>query len=153
MISAPINRVKCFAPWMSSTGDDDGIVKLWDPRSAGEIRSYLHHSDFISDFLWFEDKKQLVSTRCVRFYFTSSTFSMSCHSGDGTLSVIDVRSKSTEPFAHSEDQEDELLSIISMQGSFVSLFVIETSLNSLCHKWYQGCRRNTTWHIVSIQSK
>jgi hypothetical protein len=37
-------------------------------------------------------------------------------SGDGTLSVIDVRSTKKEPFAHSEDQEDELLSIIPIKG-------------------------------------
>lgn len=37
-------------------------------------------------------------------------------SGDGTLSVLDVRSKKTEPFAHSEDQEDELLSIVAIKG-------------------------------------
>lgn len=37
-------------------------------------------------------------------------------SGDGTLSVIDIRSNKTEPFAHSEDQEDELLSIVPIKG-------------------------------------
>jgi len=38
------------------------------------------------------------------------------HSGDGTLSVIDVRSNNTEPLEQSEDQEDELLSIVSIKG-------------------------------------
>lgn len=37
-------------------------------------------------------------------------------SGDGTLSVIDVRSKKTEPIAQSEDQEDELLSLVTIKG-------------------------------------
>lgn len=49
--------------------------------------------------MWLQDKKQLVAT-----------------SGDGTLSVMDVRSKKPEPFAHSEDQEDELLSIVPFKG-------------------------------------
>jgi len=49
--------------------------------------------------MWLQDKKQLVAT-----------------SGDGTLSVMDVRSKKTEPFAHSEDQEDELLSVVPFKG-------------------------------------
>lgn len=49
--------------------------------------------------MWLQDKKQLVAT-----------------SGDGTLSVMDVRSKKPESFAHSEDQEDELLSIVSFKG-------------------------------------
>ena len=37
-------------------------------------------------------------------------------SGDGTLSVLDVRSKKVEPFAQSDDQEDELLSIVAIKG-------------------------------------
>ena len=36
-------------------------------------------------------------------------------SGDGTLSVMDVRSKKMEPVAQSEDQEDELLSILPIK--------------------------------------
>lgn len=38
------------------------------------------------------------------------------HSADGTLSVMDVRSKKAEPIAQSEDQEDELLSIVGIKG-------------------------------------
>ena len=45
----------------------------------------------------------------------TATFALS-HSGDGTLSVMDVRSKKAEPVAQSEDQEDELLSILSIKG-------------------------------------
>ncbi|KAI9463980.1 WD40 repeat-like protein [Lactarius psammicola] len=89
------------APYPPSlaTGDDDGVIKLWDPRKQDAVRQYTHHFDFISDFMWLQDKKQLVAT-----------------SGDGTLSVMDVRSKKPEPFAHSEDQEDELLSIVPFKG-------------------------------------
>ncbi|KAF8752136.1 WD40 repeat-like protein [Rhizoctonia solani] len=92
-----INRVTHFMS-MLATGDDSGVVKLWDPRQLSPIRSYAHHFDYISDFLWLQDKKQLAIT-----------------SGDGTLSIIDVRSSKVEPFAHSEDQEDELLSIVSIK--------------------------------------
>src|SRR6266511_2491224 len=44
------------------------------------------------------------------------------YSGDGTLSVMDVRSKKTVPIGHSEDQEDELLSVVAIKG-----FVVITS--------------------------
>ncbi|KAK1227550.1 hypothetical protein PQX77_009458 [Marasmius sp. AFHP31] len=74
-------------------------MKLWDPRKKESIRTYKHHFDYITDFLWLQDAKHLVAT-----------------SGDGTLSVLDVRSKSSVPFAHSEDQEDELLSLVSIKG-------------------------------------
>lgn len=42
-------------------------------------------------------------------------------SGDGTLSVMDVRSKKPEPIAQSEDQEDELLSIVPIKGYVAAL--------------------------------
>jgi WD repeat-containing protein 55 len=54
------------------TGDDDGSMKLWDTRlsvSSSEtsemdpVRSYTHHSDYISDFAWLPDKKHLIATR------------------------------------------------------------------------------------------
>ncbi|KAH9927959.1 WD40 repeat-like protein [Epithele typhae] len=95
----PINRMKRLTPHLFASGDDDGVVKLWDPRQPEAVRAYTHHFDFISDFMWLPDKKQLVAT-----------------SGDGTLSVMDVRSKKTEPAAQSEDQEDELLSILPIKG-------------------------------------
>ncbi|KAL5498028.1 JIP5 [Sanghuangporus vaninii] len=96
---SPINRIKYLTPRLLCTGDDDGVVKLWDPRNPGEIKSYDHHFDFISDFMWTGDRKQLVVT-----------------SGDGTLSVIDVRSKKPDPLTQSDDQEDELLSIARIRG-------------------------------------
>jgi hypothetical protein len=45
-----------------------------------------------------------------------SAFEFELCSADGTLSVMDVRSKKTKPTAQSEDQEDELLSIIAIKG-------------------------------------
>ncbi|KAI5121586.1 hypothetical protein M0805_009457 [Coniferiporia weirii] len=113
---APINRIKRLTSHLLSTGDDDGVVKLWDPRRPGpeSVQTYTHHFDFISDFMWIEGKRQLVVT-----------------SGDGTLSVIDVRASKPKPnsnsksapttttptpFAHSEDQEDELLSLVPIRG-------------------------------------
>ncbi|KAF8842811.1 WD repeat-containing protein JIP5 [Paxillus ammoniavirescens] len=109
---SPINRIKHLLPNMFCTGDDDGVIKLWDPRRSQEIRRYGHHFDFISDFLWLEDKKQLIST-----------------SADGTLSVMDVRGKKSEPLAQSEDQEDELLSIVAIRNG--SKVVVGTQLGIL----------------------
>ncbi|KAG9313798.1 WD40-repeat-containing domain protein [Chiua virens] len=104
--------MKYLFPNLFCTGDDDGVIKLWDPRTPQEISRYTHHFDFISDFLWLGDKKQLVTT-----------------SADGTLSVIDVRGKKTEPLARSEDQEDELLSIVAIRNG--TKVVVGTQLGIL----------------------
>ncbi|OCF70963.1 WD repeat-containing protein JIP5 [Kwoniella mangroviensis CBS 8886] len=95
----PINRVFCVNENLIASGDDDGIIKLWDPRKQDVIREYNQHFDYISDFTYFEDKRQLVST-----------------SGDGHLSVIDIRSNKAQPLTVSADQEDELLSIVQIKG-------------------------------------
>lgn len=80
------------------------------------MRQYTHHFDFISDFMWLDDKKQLVATRCVMCAQIVHVSPYAPLSGDGSLSVMDVRSKKVEPFAQSEDQEDELLSILPIKG-------------------------------------
>ncbi|WRT63321.1 uncharacterized protein IL334_000226 [Kwoniella shivajii] len=95
----PINRVFCVNENLVATGDDDGIIKLWDPRKPDPLREYNQHFDYISDFTYFEDKRQLVAT-----------------SGDGHLSVIDIRSNKPQPLTVSADQEDELLSIVQVKG-------------------------------------
>lgn len=83
LVSVPINRMKRLLPHLFASGDDDGVikvsmiqywlvvmhltrvlnVKLWDPRKQDAIRKYTHHFDFISDFMWLDDQKQLVATR------------------------------------------------------------------------------------------
>ncbi|KAF9494305.1 WD40 repeat-like protein [Pleurotus eryngii] len=110
--NASINRIKVITDHLFATGDDDGVIKIWDQRKSEPIRSYQHHFDYITDFLWLNSKKQLVTT-----------------SGDGTLSVVDVRSKQTKPVAHSEDQEDELLAIVPIIGE--TKFVVGTQLGIL----------------------
>ncbi|KLO12503.1 WD40 repeat-like protein [Schizopora paradoxa] len=109
---APINRIKRLFRHMLCTGDDDGVVKLWDTRQQDAIISYNHHFDFISDFMWIEGKRHVVAT-----------------SGDGSLSVMDVRSSKTKPIAQSEDQEDELLSIVPIRDG--EKYVVGTQMGIL----------------------
>ncbi|KAF8513590.1 WD40 repeat-like protein [Hysterangium stoloniferum] len=132
-----INRVTHLLPNMVATGDDEGVIKLWDPRKSEQIREYKQHFDFISDFLWLEDKRQLVVT-----------------SGDGTLSVMDVRSSKPEPIAQSEDQEDELLSIVGIKGN--TKFVVGTQLGILSifnrSKGWGDCVDRIPGHPSSIDA-
>ncbi|KAJ2992569.1 hypothetical protein NUW54_g7904 [Trametes sanguinea] len=128
---APVNRMRRLTPNLFASGDDDGVIKLWDPRKPDTVRKYTQHFDFISDFLWLEDKKQLVATRyAVYIGLEEKVLLTQCaSSGDGTLSVMDVRSKKMEPIAQSEDQEDELLSILAIKGG--QKIVVGTQLGIL----------------------
>jgi WD repeat-containing protein 55 len=42
------------------------------------------------------------------------------HSGDGTISVMDVRSRNSTAVSQSEDQEDELHALLPIKGYFSS---------------------------------
>ena len=109
----PISRVKGTLPNLLATGDDEGVIKLWDYRQPNNaVRNYTHHFDYISDFHFEHSSRHLIST-----------------SADGTLSVIDVRSNKPEPISHSEDQEDELLSIAPLIGT--SKYVVGTQIGIL----------------------
>lgn len=88
------------------------VVQFWDDRTPACIRDYRQHFDYISGFTYFDDKRQLVTT-----------------SGDGFLSVIDIRSKKTTPLHMSEDQEDELLSICQIKGG--QRFVVGSGLGTV----------------------
>ncbi|KAG8906967.1 WD repeat-containing protein jip5 [Tulasnella sp. 403] len=101
---SPINRVAVCTANVVATGDDEGVVKLWDPRKPTEIRAFTRHYDFISDFIFFEDKHHLVST-----------------SGDGSLTVMDIRGSKLQPLAQSEEEDDEYLSVcaVKMQSKLV----------------------------------
>jgi len=124
---------------MLSTGDDEGVIKLWDTRTpnAEAIRAYTHHFDFISDFLWLEDKKHLVAT-----------------SGDGTVSVIDVRSSKTVPYAQSENQEDELLSIAPIKGNTKAVVGTQTGILSVFNRssGWGDCVDRIPGHPYSIDA-
>lgn len=139
--SVAINRVKRLLPNLLATGDDDGVVKvcviatspsqLADALSScgilGSPRLY-GHIPITSTSYPTSYGLRIKSILSVRGTYPSSLWSQStertCASGDGTLSVIDVRSKKLEPFAHSEDQEDELLSVVSIK-KYISSPLVE----------------------------
>ncbi|KAJ7248567.1 WD40-repeat-containing domain protein [Mycena haematopus] len=133
----PINRIKHVMPWLFATGDDNGVIKLWDPRQQQAVRTHKHHFDYITDLLWLPDKHHLLAT-----------------SGDGTLSVMDVRSKKTTPFAQSEDQEDELLAATTIKGG--AKIVVGTQLGILSifnrSSGYADCVDRVPGHPSSIDA-
>ncbi|KAJ7130196.1 WD40-repeat-containing domain protein [Mycena epipterygia] len=133
----PINRIKHIMPWLFATGDDAGVIKLWDPRQQESIRTHRQHFDYITDFLWLPDKHHLLAT-----------------SGDGTLSVMDVRSKKTTPFAQSEDQDDELLSATTIKSGAKVVVGTQLGILSIFNRssGYGDCVDRVPGHPSSIDA-
>eukprot|EP00281_Chroomonas_sp_CCMP1168_P027158 CAMPEP_0206248846 /NCGR_PEP_ID=MMETSP0047_2-20121206/20590_1 /ASSEMBLY_ACC=CAM_ASM_000192 /TAXON_ID=195065 /ORGANISM="Chroomonas mesostigmatica_cf, Strain CCMP1168" /LENGTH=366 /DNA_ID=CAMNT_0053674523 /DNA_START=51 /DNA_END=1151 /DNA_ORIENTATION=- len=74
-----------------ASGDDNGVVKIWDLRQQKCCHTLNEHEDFISDMRLASDERTLV-----------------CTGGDGYLSVWNRRSGKL--YAMSDQMEDEFLS-------------------------------------------
>ncbi|KAJ1861954.1 WD domain repeat-containing protein 55 [Coemansia sp. RSA 2703] len=92
-----VNLIRYVNEQIVATGDDTGAVKLWDTRKNKPAFAYNEHVDYISDMVFNAEKRHLLAT-----------------SGDGCLSVYDVRK--AKPYQVSANQDDELLSIALMRG-------------------------------------
>ncbi|KAK3414752.1 WD repeat-containing protein 55 [Eucalyptus grandis] len=94
---AAVNRLVNLTESTIATGDDNGCIKVWDTRQRSCCNTFSAHEDFISDMTFASDSMKLVVT-----------------SGDGTLSVCNLRSNKVQ--TRSEFSEDELLSVVIMKN-------------------------------------
>ena len=62
------------------SGDDDGLIRTWDQRQSDATSSFEVHTDFVSDLVYHEREQCLIAV-----------------SGDGTLSVNDLRTNKVRP--------------------------------------------------------
>ncbi|KAG2172452.1 hypothetical protein INT44_006625 [Umbelopsis vinacea] len=88
----PLNSLLILNNNILATGDEQGIIKLWDNRSQKCVMTYEEHDDFIADMTYNSDKKTLVAV-----------------GGDGFLSTWDIRKPNV--VAMSDCMDDELLSV------------------------------------------
>ena len=93
-----ISRLATVSETVMASGDDEGVIKLWDSRKADPMYVLEAHDSYVSDMLYHSAENTLLSV-----------------SGDGTLAVTDVRKGKV--IAHSEeDADDELLSVALLKG-------------------------------------
>ncbi|CAO3702881.1 unnamed protein product [Rhizopus stolonifer] len=93
----PINSLLVIDNYMSATGDDQGVIKIWDNRKDEAVMTFSEHEDYISQMTYSRSKKTLVAV-----------------GGDGYLSTWDIRKPNV--VAMSDQIEDELLSIALMKN-------------------------------------
>ncbi|KAK4476991.1 hypothetical protein RD792_016192 [Penstemon davidsonii] len=94
---AAVNRIVNLTESTIASGDDEGCVKVWDTRQRSCCNSFHVHEEYISDITSASDSMKLLAT-----------------SGDGTLSVCNLRSNKVQ--TRSEFSEDELLSVVIMKN-------------------------------------
>ncbi|KAL0393587.1 UNVERIFIED_CONTAM: WD repeat-containing protein 55 [Sesamum latifolium] len=94
---AAVNRIINLTESTIASGDDEGCIKVWDTRQRSCCNSFNVHEEYISDMTFALDSMKLVGT-----------------SGDGTLSVCNLRSNKVQ--TRSEFSEDELLSVVIMKN-------------------------------------
>ncbi|KAG9457660.1 hypothetical protein H6P81_002168 [Aristolochia fimbriata] len=94
---AALSRLINLAETTFASGDDDGCIKVWDTRLRTCCNTFIAHEEYVSDMSFVSDSMQLLGT-----------------SGDGTLSICNLRKNKVQ--SRSEFSEDELLSIVVMKN-------------------------------------
>ncbi|KAJ1982372.1 WD domain repeat-containing protein 55 [Dimargaris xerosporica] len=95
----PLSKIRALTTTnMVATGDDNGVVRVWDVRTNKQVQEYTHHFDYIGDMFFVPEKRRLL---------TAGT--------DGQLAVLDLRH--SKPVALSDEQDDELLSVMPVKNN------------------------------------
>jgi WD40 repeat protein len=136
--TSSINKCLILRDNLFITGDDKGIVKLWDNRTASsyqETMSWDAHTDYITAFDYSLDNEHHVLSAA----------------GDATLCIYDIRNQSH--FYKSDDQESEIHAITVMKnGKKVYCGTQEGPM--LIFKWgkWEDCVDRFVGHTDGIES-
>ncbi|KAG4918333.1 hypothetical protein JHK82_055789 [Glycine max] len=127
---AAINRLINLTESTVASGDDEGCIKVWDIRERSCCNSFNSHEDYISDITFVSDAMKLLAT-----------------SGDGTLSVCNLRRNKVQ--AQSEFSEDELLSVVLMKNGRKVVCGSQTGI-ILLYSW--GCFKDCSDRFTDLSS-
>ncbi|XP_038270362.1 WD repeat-containing protein 55 [Dermochelys coriacea] len=94
--SSALNSLLVIDDHLFATGDDGGMLKVWDLRKGTAIMEMRQHEEYISSMAIDENKKLLLTT-----------------SGDGTMGVFNIKRRRFELL--SEPQSGDLTSIALMK--------------------------------------
>jgi WD repeat-containing protein 55 len=63
-----VNKIHVLDGNLLASGDEQGVVKVWDIRQQKATREYSANDDFISDLCYSADKHTLIATSYI--YYT-----------------------------------------------------------------------------------
>ncbi|KAK7200555.1 WD domain, G-beta repeat [Novymonas esmeraldas] len=89
-----------------ATGDDDGLITLWDMRERKPAHVYHEHGDYVSQLCYFTDAQELVSS-----------------SGDTCLGAYDVRAGKIRDFSVRRKDEINCFAFINSSGISNATFI------------------------------
>ncbi|CAL0331652.1 unnamed protein product [Lupinus luteus] len=125
---AAVNRLINLTESTVASGDDEGCIKVWDTRERSCSNSFDVHEDYISDITFSSDAMKILAT-----------------SGDGTLSVCNLRRNKVQ--AQSEFSEDELLSVVIMKNGRKVVCGSQTGI-LLLYSW--GCFKDCSDRFIDL---
>ena len=122
-----------------ATGDDDGVIKLWDLRMAQEGKAkscamtFSEHEGSISDFEYHEVGKKLLSV-----------------ANDGMLGVFDLRKSSL--YAMSDSFEVDLNAVVCAKGDKKVLTAgSDGAISIFSWDWFGDCNDRIVGHPNSVE--
>lgn len=137
---APINSLKHIENGVIiATGDDDGLLKIWDLRIAGQngvnkacVMKFQEHEGTISDMKFVPAHNMIVTS-----------------SNDGYLGVFDL--KKGELYAMSDNFEEDLTALVVCKyGKKVLASTSEGVINVFSWDWFGDCNDRIIGHPNSI---
>mmetsp|Transcript_21421 Transcript_21421/g.24889 ORF Transcript_21421/g.24889 Transcript_21421/m.24889 type:complete len:449 (-) Transcript_21421:67-1413(-) len=90
-----VSAVNICSEVLVATGDDDGLIALWDMREKKPVAKYHEHGDTVSQMLFFTEVNQIVSS-----------------SGDTCLGVYDLRARRIVDYSVKRNDELTCLAFI-----------------------------------------
>ncbi|RNF12895.1 WD domain containing protein [Trypanosoma rangeli] len=89
-----------------ATGDDDGLIAIWDMRQRTPAFCYHEHGDYVSQMIYFSDIQELVSS-----------------SGDTCLGVFDLRGGKIRDYSEKRKDELSCFAFVNNTGNNTSTFI------------------------------
>ncbi|KAF8291256.1 hypothetical protein TcYC6_0123890 [Trypanosoma cruzi] len=89
-----------------ASGDDDGMIAIWDMRQRTPAFRYHEHGDYVSQMIYFSDIQELVSS-----------------SGDTCLGVFDLRGGKIRDYSEKRKDELSCFAFVNNTGNNTSSFI------------------------------